>query len=283
MKLRVAVPVTLVTAFVVGCSDSGPAPDQSIRQLSQALEEGRPQDVLDTFPPRYKADVTGLVHTFGEKMDPEIWDRGFEVVGKVVRVLDEKRDFLLKHPMVAMMTAGADMEEVNTQLDGAVEAYGKIASGPIATVEGLKTIDLEAFLKELLADSSDEIVKTMPEAVEKLGVPWLEGGYETETLSQADGVATIRITPADGSPPTEMQLANVDGYWVSKEIADSWDADIARARAELEEFEIDDEMKAQFAPMMDMVEGILDEMLAAENEVEFGQAVAKAMQLSENF
>ncbi|MFG0317571.1 MAG: hypothetical protein ACF8XB_09870, partial [Planctomycetota bacterium JB042] len=199
------------------------------------------------------------------------------------RVLDEKREFLLKHPMVAMMTAGADMEEVNTQLDGAVEAYGKIADGPISTVEGLKTIDLEAFLKDVVGGSSDEITKSMPELLENAGVPVLAGEFETEVVSQSDGVATLRLTPADGSPPTEMELANVDGYWISKEIADSWDEEMARARAELAEFEIDAEMKAQFTPMMDMVEGILDEMLAAENEVEFGQAVAKAMQLSENF
>src|SRR5690606_29345484 len=126
-------------------------------------------------------------------------------------------------------------------------------------------------------------VESAPQVLETFGVPWLAGNFTTEVVSQDENVATIRVVPGDGSPAKEMQVAKVDGHWVSKSLADSWETDMANARAELEKLDIDAETKTQFLAMAEAVEGILDEMLAAENEVQFGQAIAKAMQLSEQF
>lgn len=277
---NLALTLAFLSSAVVGCSDSGAtAPDHAFRTMSTSMKEGRPDLVLEAFPPSYTADINGLVHTFGEKMDPEVWDRGFALVGKVVRVLDEKRDFLLKHPMVAMMTAGADTEEIQVQLDGAVKAYGDLAKSSIATVDGLKTMDINEFTKNLFDGSSaSEINKSASSLAGQFDAEWLLGEYETEIVSEGDGVATIKLIPAEGEP-TQVDMKQVDGHWVTKEIADGWDAQMAEARAELAKFTIEPDMKMQIVMGMGAVDAILDQLLAAKTEAEFGQALAMAMSL----
>jgi len=280
MIRRLILVVTLAALVIPACSKEQTAPDHAFRMLSTSMKEGKPELVLEAFPPRYREDVTGLLRGLGEKMDPEIWDPGFTLVAKLVKVLDEKRDLLMKHPLVGMAMMGSDPEELDQQLDETVESFARISKSPLATVDGLKSIELSAVTEALLGGQTTGLREQAEQIASGFGVGWLLGDYETEIVSQGEGVATIRLVPPDADP-TELDVKIVDGYWVSAELADGWEDQMTEARTQIADFVIEPEMKTQIVAAMGAIDGILDEALAAKNEGEIAQVIAKAMTLPE--
>ena len=57
----------------------------------------------EALPASYQKDVHGLLTEFSAKMDPQIWDNGFATAQKLVRVLEEKKEYLLKGPWLDNM------------------------------------------------------------------------------------------------------------------------------------------------------------------------------------
>ena len=65
------------------------------------LGENQPEVIWQALPASYQDDVSGLVREFAGQMEGSLWDQTFGTLATLTRVLDEKRQFVLEHPMVA--------------------------------------------------------------------------------------------------------------------------------------------------------------------------------------
>ena len=54
-----------------------------------------------SLPESYQNDINGLVRSFGEKMDPQLWQQVMGLLQSVHQLLVDKNEFIVNHPGIA--------------------------------------------------------------------------------------------------------------------------------------------------------------------------------------
>jgi len=271
-------------ALFTGCSrNEAAAPvaataDEAVLLVTNGLAEGRPQVAWQALPDSYQRDVTELIHEFAGKMDAELWDRSFGILQKATRVLREKREFILDHPMMAAQIQ--DRDEAEEAWDALVDILELVANSDLANLERLEKLDVEHFLSESGADLMESFKQLEAFAPNDGPTEKLHGLADTKaTLISSEGeTARVKIeTP--GQPTEEKDFVRVEGKWIPAEIATDWDETITLAREELAGFSSEEmqENKATALMQLSMIEGALDQLLATETAAEFQTAVGGVM------
>ena len=277
---------TPVTAPMPGAADT---PDAAARALAANLEAGNFRAVWEALPSRYQSDVNDLVHTFAANMDAGVWKAGTSLVLKAVRVLKEKKDFILKQPALAQSPVDPKIAAENW--DGLVEVLETITSSELADLGKLKTLDVGAFLDgtgKKVADQMAALAKAADEKKLSLtdfpGVPVdampLAGIAKAKfsTVTIAGDAATLRV---DNEGKTEdHEVVRVDGKWLPKEMVDQWQEKMQAAKDALTKDMPERLTKNKMQIMMpiQLVQGVLDQLLAAQTQQEFDQIVQQIMQ-----
>ncbi|NIM01652.1 MAG: hypothetical protein GTN89_12655, partial [Acidobacteria bacterium] len=208
-------------AFFTGCSKSKPAPvadtaDGAVRLVTEGLADGRPQVVWHALPASYQDDITELVHGFAGTMDAELWNRTFEVVEKATRVLDEKRDFILDHPMLAAQMD--DRKEAEEAWNAVVDILEIVVQSDLADLDRMKKLDVERFLTKTggdLFDGFEALAALSPTG----SMPGLDLAEAEATLLSSEGDrARVRVE-IPGQPTEEMDFSRVEGKWIPAEMA----------------------------------------------------------------
>jgi len=265
-----------------GAADS---PDGTIRTVMTELEQGNVQVVWDALPPSYQSDVNDLVHTFADNMDAELWNAGTGLAKKAVRILKEKKQFILAHP--ALAEAPVDADTISANWDVVVDLLDTIVNSEIADLEKLKTIDVGAFLSGTGKNIGDKL-KAIAQALEGQDFSLTDfPGAEVDaadlaklkdakisTLNVDGDTATVRIEK-DGGEVEDVQMVRVEGKWLPKEMVDEWATGIAEAKTAMttamgEELK---QNKQQVLMPMRMVGMVLDGILATQTQEEFNDAI----------
>jgi len=268
---------------------SANTPDGTIRNVMAGLEQGNLRVVWDAFPPSYQSDVNDLVHTFAENMDSQLWSEGTGILKKAVRILKEKKQFILAHPALQQSPIPADTMSKNW--DPVVDLLDTIVTSELTDLEKLKQIDIGQFLSGTGKTIGDKvmaiaaIVKEQDfsmadfpgEQVDLADLADLKSAKIT-TLSQDGDTATVRIEKEDGESE-DIPMVRVEGKWLPKDMVDGWAAGIAEAKTALST-----QMGPQLAqssqtvlPIMQEVGAELDRILATQTQEQFNLAIGLAI------
>jgi len=224
---------TLACCLALSCGGVKSTPrtaDETVTWVAQDLVNERPEVLWEALPPSYQADVTSVVHEFANAVDPEVYGKAFDVVGKTVDVLKTKKDVILGSSMFSM--AQVDPDRVAQNWDSVVGLFDAIVSSDLSDLEKVKTMDPGAFMSTTgaavmkQAAGASRISEDDPYANEFRAN--LEA-MQVETIATEGDTATIRVTVPD-EDPEEIQLVRVEERWVPKDLADNWDREIAEAR-----------------------------------------------------
>lgn len=253
------------------------SPDGTVRAVSQALADGHPEVVWQALPASYQEDVTEITHAFAAKMDPEIWNGVFRVGRKAVGVLRDKKQYILDSALVN--ASGDKKADVEANWDTVVGLLDSVFASDLASLESLKTMDWEHYLATTgaavmakAATMSSTSAKEHEDFVAKLRAS------KVEVVSQDGDSAVLRMS-TPGEEPEEASFTRVEGRWVPAEMAAKWDADMADARQKIAAITPEQmaQGKAQAMAMIGMVEGVVDQLAAAETKDEFEQAMKNAL------
>lgn len=268
---------------LLGCGSSDPivpsTPDGTVTAVAAALADGKPQVLWTAMPASYQKDVTGLIRAFADKMDADIYDKGWGLAKKLVKVLREKRAFILASP--AMAQGGIDKVKAEAQWDTLVGALDALVNSEVSSVAGLKSVDVGDFLRntgsKLMSAASKGSQLTPDDKYNKEFVAKLRG-VKAEVVSSEQDKATLKMTVPGEEPKTE-EFVRVEGRWVPKEIADGWSKAIADLRKSLDEMSGDAlaKKKPQILAMLGAAEPMLDQFLKAETQEQFNQVIAQTM------
>ena len=271
----------VLQAFFTGCSSNEAAPvaetaDQAVLQVTEGLADGRPQVLWHALPASYQQDVTDLIHEFGSTMDAELWNRSFGVIQKVTRVLDEKREFILDHPMLA--TQIEDRDEAEDAWEDLVDILEILANSDLADLDRVKKLDVERFLSGTGAELFErfkEIEAFAP--TEKVPGFGLADAEATLISSEGDN-ARVRVQ-VPGQPAKEEDFVRVEGKWIPAAMAAEWEQTMAEAHEQLAGFSGEKMQQNKSATLMQlsMIEGALDQLLATKTAAEFNTAVGGLM------
>ena len=273
-----AIAVPLV--FAVACS-KGEKPDAFVTATAKAVA-GEPQAIYDALPASYQKDVNDVVAAFAAKVPDKAWDDAFGVLGKTVKVLETKKEFVLGHPALKGMVKP---EDVAKGWDPAVHTVSTLVNSDIKTVAGLKKLDMRAYLAGPIASIMNDLEKAADVASGAMpgkGAPKLSElrakakSMKTTIVKEEGDKATIKIE-VEGEKEEITEMVKVEGKWIPKELADAWPKGIAEAKATIEKIKVEPAMLVQFNAMKGVLDPALDGLLAAKTQDEFNAQIDGVM------
>ena len=264
-------------------------PDAAARALLVSVEAGDLRALWDALPSSYQRDVNDVIHTFAANMDVDLWRSGAAIFKKAVRVLKEKKEFILKQP--ALAASPVDVTAMTENYDPLVGVLETLAGSELTDLQKLKTLDMAAFLDGTGKKVAGQLAAVAKAADDKKldlngfpGVPVEAmplanlGKAKFSTLKIAGDTATLRVE--NEGETKDVEVVRVDGKWWPKEIADKWPQQMQAAKAALTTQMPEELKKNKMAAMMpmQMVVSVLDSLLAAKTQQEFDQVIQQVMQ-----
>jgi len=283
-------PLLIITllALILGvpaCADkktdepaAAATPQEAITRIASGLADSRPEVVWQALPASYQQDVEALLHEAAGKMDRELWNKTFAVLGKLSRVLSEKRDFILDHPMIAAQIDDRSKAESNW---GAVAGmFDVVVSSELSDPDQMKKLDVGSFLAGTGSRFMKQIArasKLTPDDPFGKQLANLRNVKVTVVSSEGDN-ARVR-TEVPGMPPKEEDYVRVEGKWITRALKEGWPSKMAEARKRVAEYSGDQMAQNKQAAMMQlgMVESALDTLLAAKTAEEFNAGAGAMM------
>jgi len=266
--------MAIVFAGLVGGvapAQAADAPDVYVQKLVNEAAAGNGKALWNALPEDYQGDVEDLLEEFTKNMDAELWDGGFKLVGKLAKVLKDKKEFVVGSQFTQGIP-GPQKDAVTKEWDSIVEALSMISKSDISTHEGLKELDIEEFFDKTGSKLADGLLKASENA------PQVAEGLKKlksvkVTLVSKDGDEAVLKFQADGEEPKEETYTLDGGKWLPKKMVDDWDGDIAKAKAQLAAVKLPAEKKTQVIAVMGGVDKVFDQLLAAKDQQAFDGAL----------
>ena len=258
------------------------SPDQLYAALARHAANGHPEAAWQALPPKYQADVTSVIHEFGAKMDKELWDKSFSVVGKLAKVLKDKRDFILGHPLVALSLPqlqingkAATVDDVKKGWDPSVDFLQAILASEISTVDGVAKLDPPAYLAGSFAKAMTKFYDAMAVAEGKTKDQLVDEQLAKTkvTIAKTDGDTMDVLVEVEGQEPKTIVFKKVETRWLPADLVDKWDENIAQAKATIAMMDFAGPQKAQVLGVFGLVEPTIDQLLAAPDQDSFNTAI----------
>jgi hypothetical protein len=249
------------------------APDAAINTIASELVKGNGGILWKAMPASYQTDLNTVAQLAGRKVDAELYNKSFTLIGRLADVADKQKEFILNTEL-----GGQQPEEQVAKIEAAwpsiIGFVKSITNSPVASVEGLQAFEGQAFfdttVSKLIAYTEDLSVLSGEPNPLQFGT--------VEVLERTEDSAMLEMTSPSGSIETEA-FTKVEGRWVPTEMATEWVTSMAEAKAQLEAISPEEiaQNKPQMMGVLTMAEGILAQLEAAETQEQFDQALQGAM------
>lgn len=251
-------------------------PAAAIETITRELAAGNGGVLWQAMPSTYQTDVNAIAQLAGSKIDAEVYDQSFGLLGRLTDVADKQKEFILNTEL-----GGAQPEEQVAKLEAALPSIigflRAITNSPIASSAGLQAFDGQAFFSDTVSEllGYSEAISSLSDEATSLS------SYKdvlVKTLESSENTATLEMTAPDGTTETE-EFTKVDGRWVPTELAVAWQHNIANAKGQLETITPAQiaQNKPQVMQVVGMLDGVLTQIEAAETQEQFDQALRGAM------
>ena len=248
-------------------------PIETVTTLQTQLTEGNAGALWNALPTRYQENITDLVHTFGENVDPQVYDQSFDVLKNLVRVVKKQQRLIEKLPQLEMLAENDDKKKQAAQTG--LSILQTIANSDLSSTSKLKTMDVGAFFRGPIST----ILKLSSAQVEGSAISPFDQLKKTKVTakSQDDNNAVVAIT-RPGEDSEETHLTRVEGKWVPSDMAAVWDAQFPAVKEQMVKQlgKLDDtESRKQYLDFLKQVNDGLDEMGKATTPDELMAAATK--------
>lgn len=247
------------------------APDVYMQNLLKEISKGNGAAIWNALPEDYQEDVEDLVEEFAKNMDADLWDGAFKVVGKLAKVMKDKKEYIFASEFTKAAPP-AQLEEAKKNWDSIVDALATVATSDISTLQGLKELDAEEFFEKTGNKVVGGLMKASentPQAAE--GLKKLKAAKVT--LVSKEGDDAVLKFETEGEEPKEEKYTLVDGKWLPTKMVDEWDDSIEKAKASLAGLKIPAEQKVQIMQFVGIANTLLDSLQAAKSQEEFDAAL----------
>jgi len=268
-----------IVVMTFGCSRSPTvipeAPPDAVVVVIEGLADQQPQVLWDALPASYQSDIRDMIMMFSIKMDSNIYDRAFRILGKTVKVMQEKEDYIIKSPIV--LSTPLLESSIGSQWDETVDLVNTIAQSELSSLESLRRMDPGDFL----ASTGRKVMQRLEEFRNRTqrspGLNrWERMSHilkqaHLEFVQTSDGQGVLTFSSPTNTAVKEVKLAQVEGRWIPADMAGTWQEKVEQARVGMEKLNGPEFQKIK--PMLSMVlgslEGGMDSLLRAGSQKEF--------------
>lgn len=154
-------------------------PDGTVKEAMAAVQANEFERVWDLLPKNYQTDVNGLFKEFGNQVDPEMWDKSFNLLNRYVSVMVAKEDMVYQTPeaqaVLAQMKTQASAnggldpvsftpEKVKAFSSPLLKVLNTLLNSELSSTKKLKSFDGRVFC----ANTLDPVVKQFHELSKQL-------------------------------------------------------------------------------------------------------------------
>lgn len=292
--------VALALCLAVGCSkEEGPAPagkegaesraaaqakpnrdkaDGAVLALIDGLQNDHPEAFWEFLPASYQDDLNKLVHSFAEKMDPELWRKTADVLRKLVVVLKTKKEFL--DGVGAGGKRAPDANRQPTDWASLAEMLDALLKSDLADLDRLKKADAG----KILAGPGGKILgqlrafsNLMPDDSFAKNLRGLKDLRVTLVSSSGES-AKVKFS-APNEEPKEFDFIRVEGKWIPLNLANEWIENMGEANARLVMLspETFADEKPQYLAVLSNIGDKLDKLAAAKTQADFNMGVQEGV------
>ena len=253
-----------------------------------ALQAGRMDEIYKLLPESYQKDISGVVQAYAAKVDPALFDKVTGVVATFADVLEKQAENVAgllaeeggEIPGLSEGIGSNFVDEMSADklratakwLGNAVKSvtYADCAKGNILPL--LELAPLREVVDAAIAQSGISTLACAVAEADPDGGPVPEGVVRLAMSYQAPD--------ADAADTETMDFVKVEGKWVPQDLTEAWGEVIASARAEAEEFSIDEETSAMLNKLLPVVQRSLENVKGAQSPEELqAQVLGAAMSI----
>ena len=251
-------------------------PSAAIQTIADEMIAGKCGILWRAMPASYQADVNAIAQLAGAKVDPEIYDKSFSLLGRLAEVADKQKSYIINTKLGGEQPA-EQLAKIEAALPSIIGFVQTITTSSISSSAGLRAFDGHVFSEQTLSAlfkySKDLAVLSGEEN------PFDDLEFDSlKTIESTDTTASLEMTFPDGDVKTE-EFTKVENRWVPSEMATNWSTEMADAKAQLEAISSEEmaKNKPQIIGMITMVDGILTQLDSAQTQEQFDQALQGAM------
>jgi hypothetical protein len=259
--------------------------DKVLKDLT-ATPDKDPGAAWRAVPPKIKKELGDAATDLLAKMDPELWDKTFEVAGKAVKLLKNKRDIIIDKLAASNgIPPGLDKKSFTEVYDAEVSALEVILSSDIAKLATAKKLDVDKYVIDLNKKLSKDIVvlNKFMKGLQGGGLGGAGAGFAVESTKMIgakvdsvkveDDEATVKFKPAEGEV-FEVIFAKYDGHWYPKQLGDTMDRTLPLAKDALSKVSADDikTFKPQVMAVLRQLDAGVDKLNNTKSAEEFEKA-----------
>ncbi len=269
------------------CSGEISLPDDAkgtAEAIISNLSENKPEVVWSALPESYRKDANEVARSAIATIDADVYDKVLGILKKANKVLAEKKEYILKNETVNALAGNKD--KLSDDWDNFTDLLDILLDSELGSYDSAKNIDLGDLLANTGGDLMDKLAaisalsdedKWKKEFVAKMNA------VKVEEVSTSGEEAVLRITDPDGEVE-EQTWVKVEDKWIPKELQAGWKDGVAKAKEEIKEMETTKvEDKAKVMLVLNMVDGVLEQLDQAKSQEEFEAALKGIFNLVGNF
>ncbi|MDG2424591.1 MAG: hypothetical protein P8M22_11495 [Phycisphaerales bacterium] len=283
--------IIMLSVFAGGCGGSGfdyDRPDALVIAMHDAMENEDPVLVWEALPSTWRSDINGVVHAFGQKLDAKAYDAAMNTARKAVKVLADKKEFILNSAMGKMFmagmkkSAGEQAELVMENYDLIVKVMEMLVNSDLGTAEGLMKVKLGQVIgaygpeiMKMMKQIANTDMKNMPSEVEQMRNAFNQARTLKSTVKSVDGDKAVIVVSMNQRPDETTEMIKIDDRWVPALMSKQFAMVIPAVKAELTGMDgttINTEL-VKIQPMLPMIDSALDAMEKADTQEAFDQAM----------
>lgn len=255
------------------------APDAAIKYVLDGVAGANGAVLWQAMPESYQKDINSIAQLAGTKIDAEIYDKIFVTVDRLGGVLSKQKEFVFNSKLGGGNKDEEELARMREAWPSLMDLIDTLTSSSLSSAAGLTSFEGEAFFRDtvsaLLSDM-DALAKLQPEG-EQVYLSDL-GDTEIKLLESTESSASLEVT-VPGEEPEIKSVVKVEDRWVPLEMAETWEAQTAEARSQLEAIDPEKmaKQKPQILGVFAMMDGVFTQIEAAETQEQFDQALQGAM------
>ena len=260
----------------------GDTPAVALQQMFGGLANGQPVTLWNALPTSYQKDLNDLAKASIVSIDPQVRNKFFEVLKKVVKVLAEKKALIVPalRAFPEANKQGAQLAVLLANYDTVTALADTLAKSELADPAWQQNPDIGT----LLSGSGAKIMEHALPLADIAGV-----GNPAATLADLRG-AKVKMGRAVGTNQTVIItttrtvvtniVMQVDGKWLPQSVALIWKPVITQMKSESTDRQMNAEAKQIVLRGMDVMVGAMLSIEQAQNTQQMSQAVGNLIRVS---
>ena len=248
-------------------------PVLALELITRELADGNGGVIWDAMPASYQRDINSVAHLLAEKVDAELYNKSFYLIGRIIDVATKQKKFIFNTNFGGKISED-NLVKVEAAWSSIIALSKCLSRSSIGDADGLKSFDGQSFFDSTV---SSLIRYTTDITLSSGGKKPFE--YSSIDLLESNNKRTILGLTSTSGTVQRMEFTNLQGRWIPTNISNEWVKTMAEFKEKLEAINPEElaKNKPRLIALISMLEGVLKQIDMAETQVQFDLSLQRAV------